>query len=73
MDHVIKIHNANNESAWQEVIIIIPNPLFSLTIYKMVAVKKIYMITKYVVLTKYQISLAWMLVLIYALAASPFS
>ena len=29
MDHVIKIHNANNESAWQEVIIIIPKPLFS--------------------------------------------
>ena len=76
MDHVIKIHNANNESAWQEVTIIIPNPLFSLTIpfiYKMVAVKKIYMITKYVVLIKYQISLTWMLVMIYALVASPFS
>ena len=23
MDHIIKIHNANNESAWQEVILII--------------------------------------------------
>ena len=29
MEHIIKIHNANNESAWQEVTIIIPNPLFS--------------------------------------------
>ena len=26
MEHIIKIHNANNESAWQEVTIIIPNP-----------------------------------------------
>ena len=27
MDHIIKIHNANNESAWQEVkIIYVPKP-----------------------------------------------
>ena len=77
MDHVIKIHNANNESAWQEVTIIIPNPLFSLTIphifIKWWQSKKIYLITKYVVLIKYQISLTWMLVMIYALVATPFS